>query len=285
MDWIFHLMTSIDYLYLLLALLFFILGIFYSKQAIRGERVTSSSIEHLNPLSLIITKPYRIVVNPNIQISLFSDRLSLALFVLILFFYFILSGIESSCNYLTYSFGIELKFSQTKSLLLQICYLSGRLIDLSITYTCFSFNKQTDQIPTKFFILLRLIILFLFSYFNLFQHVYHFLFFFIGFLLASLSNLILSWIEHHFCLNDFLLRMILATIIISESIFPIILFHHLKYFLQIFLLISFCVLIILFLSILYLTQKWQDNRSYRLLSTSMETELQENSENEDSKFH
>jgi hypothetical protein len=277
-------MTSIHYLYLFLALLFFILSIFYSKLAIQRERITSFSIKNLNPLSLIIIKPYQIMSNPNIQISFFSDRLSFALLVLILVFYFILSGIENSCYYLTYSFGIALKLSKTKSLLLQLCYLSGRLIDLSIIYIWLSFNKQTDRIPLKFFIFLRLIILFLLAFFHLFQHFYYFLFFSIGFLLASLSILVLSWLEHHFCLNDILLRMILCTIIISESILPIILFHHLKHF-EIFFLIALCLLMILFVNILYFTQKWQEDRSYRLLSTTMEIESEENDDNDDSKFH
>jgi len=270
----FHSITYIHFFYLILALSFLVLGIFYSILAIRGEGINSSSIKNLNPLSLIFMQPYRIVNNPNT-----SNRLSFKFIVLIILFYFILSGIESSCNYLTYSFGINLKLSKTKSLFLQFCYLLGRLIDIIINYGWFLLDKKRDIISIKFLIFFRLIILFLICFLNLFQHIFNLLFFSIGFFLTSLSNLILYWIERNFGFNERFLRIILFTIIISESIFPIFLFYNIDYFIHFYLLIALCLLMILFLIISYASNKYSGNRLYRLLPTSMEMESQDNVDN------
>jgi hypothetical protein len=250
----------------------------------RGEGINSSSITNLNPLSLLFTKPHRIVNNLNTQISLLSDRSSLKFVFLVLLFYFILSGIESSCTYLTYLYGIELQLSQTKCLLLQFCYLFGRLVDILINYSWFLLDKQSDFISIKFLIFLRLSILLILCFWNFYQQIFYLLFFSIGLLLTSLSSLILYWIERDLSLNETLLRLILYAIIISEMVFPIFFFYKMKYFLQYYLFVGLCLLIILFLIILYSSKKWQRNRLYRLLPTSMETndmELQENSDNDD----
>ena len=277
----YHSNRSLHLLYSTVALLFFILAIFYSKLAIRDKQINPFSTKNLNPLPLLTIKPHRIVTQPNTQASLFSNRSSLTLVFLLLFvFFFLLSGIESSCNYL----GMISKFSRRHCLLLQFCYLSGRLLDLSINYAWFCSNKPTGLISIKFLILLRLILLSLLSLLHLFSHFDHFLFFGIGFLLASLSNSILSWIERHFYSTQILLRMILFMIISSESIFPLILFHQMEIFIPIVFSIVLCILLGIFLIILYLNQKREEDRSYGLLSTSMGTQSPDQSDNEASNF-
>ncbi|CAF4639042.1 unnamed protein product [Rotaria sp. Silwood2] len=101
----FHSITLIDLLYLFISLTFFLLGIFYSILAIQGEKMNLSTIANLNPLSLLFIQPHRIINNSNKQISLLSDRSSFKFIFLLILFYFILSGIEHSCIYLTYLFG------------------------------------------------------------------------------------------------------------------------------------------------------------------------------------
>lgn len=279
----FHSITSIHLLYLFLAVSFFFLGIFYSILAMRGEGMNSVLITNLNPLSLLFLKPHRIVNNLNTQISLLSDPSSLKFVFVVLLFYFILSGIESSCTYLTYLYGIEFQLTKTKSLVLQFSYFFGRLIDILINYGWFLLNKQqSDLISIKFLILIRLIVLSVICFLNFYHQILYFLFFSIGILLTSLSSLILYWIERDLSLNETLIRLILYTIIISEMIFPIFFFYKMKYFLQYYLFIGLCLLIILFIIILYSSKKWQRNRSYRLLPTLIdEMELQENSDNDD----
>ncbi|CAF3102209.1 unnamed protein product, partial [Rotaria sp. Silwood2] len=163
----------------------------------------------------------------------------------------------------------------------------GRLIDILVNYSWFLFTKhlkrQTDFISIKFLIFIRLIILTIICVSNLFQEIYYFLFFSIGFFLTSLSSLILYWIERDLSLNELLLRIILFTIIISEIIFPVFIFYRIEYFIHFYLLIGLCLLFIFFMIILYSSKKWQRNRLYRLLPESMELdemELEENSDNE-----
>ncbi|CAF1321969.1 unnamed protein product, partial [Adineta steineri] len=144
-------------------------------------------------------------------------------------------------------------------------------------------KKQSNLISIKFLILLRLIVLFVICFSNLFQLKIYFLFFSIGFLLTSLSSLILYWIERDLYLNETLIRFILYTIIISEMIIPLILFYKIDYFIQFYLFIGLALLIILFLLILYISKNWQTNQFYHLLSTSMdmnEMESQPNTDND-----
>lgn len=280
--------TLIDLVYLFISLLFFFLAITYSVLAMKGETMPFSSMTNLNPLSLLFIQPHRIVNNSNKQISLLSDRSSFRFVFLLALFYFILSGIENSCTYLTYLFGRKIQLSERNSLLFQICYLCGRLIDILINHTWFLVNKhrknQSDFISIKSLILFRLLILFLICFSSLFhEKLYYFVFFSIGFFLTSLSSLILYWIERDLSLNELLLRIILFTILISEIIFPVIVFYKIEYFLQYYLLIGLCLLMILFVIILYSSKKWQRNRLYRLLPTSMELDeidAEDNTDNE-----
>ncbi|CAF3827644.1 unnamed protein product [Adineta steineri] len=283
----FQTITSIHLLYLFLTCSFFLLGICYSILAMRGEGINSPLVINLNPLSLLILKPHYVIHTSNTQASLLSDTSSFKFAILIILFYFILSGIESFCTYLTYSFGIHNNLSEYECLILQICYHFGRLIDILINYLWFLLDKyrkkQSNLISIKFLILLRLIVLFVICFSNLFQLKIYFLFFSIGFLLTSLSSLILYWIERDLYLNETLIRFILYTIIISEMIIPLILFYKIDYFIQFYLFIGLALLIILFLLILYISKNWQTNQFYHLLSTSMdmnEMESQPNTDND-----
>lgn len=285
----FHSITLISSIYLLISIVFFLLGIFYSIIAIQGENFDLSSMKYFNPLSLLFIQPHRIINNSRRDVSLLSDYSSIKFVLLLVLFYFILSGIESSCTYLTYLFGKEFRLSKRQSLLLQFCYLFGRLIDILFNQLWFLFNKyfktQSDFMSIKSLILFRLIILFLICVSNLFREkFYYFVFTSIGLLLTSLPSLILYWIERDLSLNDLLLRIILYTILISEIIFPIVIFYKLEYFLQYYLLISLSLLILLFIIIVYSSRKWQRNRSYRLLPISMEidaeNDIEEDSNNE-----
>ncbi|CAF3913863.1 unnamed protein product, partial [Rotaria sp. Silwood1] len=166
----------------------------------QNEKINLLSIKNLNPLSLLFIQPHRIINNLNKQISLLADYSSFKFIFLLILFYFILSGIEHSCIYLIYLFGKNFHLSEYQCLLFQFYYLFGRLIDILINYIWFLLNKyfnktQTDFISIKFLIFIRLIILTLICFFNLFHQIYYFVFFSIGFFLTSLSSLILYWIE------------------------------------------------------------------------------------------
>ncbi|CAF2107753.1 unnamed protein product [Rotaria magnacalcarata] len=270
-----HSITLIDLIYLFISLLFFLLAITYSIFAMKGETMGLLSMANLNPLSLLFIQPHRIVNNSNRQISLLSDRSSIKFVFLLVLFYFTLSGIENSCTYLTYLFGRRIQLSERNSLVFQICYLCGRLIDILINHTWFLVNKylkkQSELISIKSLIFFRLLILFLICVSSLFHKIlYYFVFFSIGFFLTSLPSLILYWIERDLSLNELLLRVILYTMLISEIMFPVIIFYKIEYFLQYYLLIGLCLLMILFIMMLYSSKKWQRNRLYRLLPTSME---------------
>jgi hypothetical protein len=152
-------------------------------------------------------------------------------------------------------------------------------------------KKQSNFISLKALILIRLILLSIICFSNIFQQITYFLFFSIGFFLTSLSSLILYWIERDLYLNEILIRMILFAIIISEMIFPIFLFYKIEYFVQFYLFIGLSLLIGLFLIILYISKKSQKNRFYRLLPTAIdmdEMESQEDTDNQrlkDTKLH
>ncbi|CAF1066838.1 unnamed protein product [Rotaria sordida] len=302
----FNSITSINLIYLLIALLFFLLGIIYSTLAMRGEGINTSSTKsiNLNPLSLLFGNSHRTINNSNKSISLLSDSSSLKFVLLLIVFYFIMIGIESSCIYLTYLFGIELKFQSYQCLIIQFLFIFGlvlgRLIDILMNYGCFLFNtritnrtkKQSDKfhlISIKFCILIRLILLLLIcstlSFSHLFQdnstttssipsiRMFYFIFLFIGLLIASLPTLILYWIERDLSLNDSLKRFILITITISEIIVPSFLFYTIKHVVLsyvFYLFIGSCLLLILFMFILYTSKKWQRKQLYRILPTSME---------------
>ncbi|CAF1411422.1 unnamed protein product [Adineta steineri] len=305
----FQSLTLIHFIYLFLAFTFFLLGIFYSTLAMRGEGIntTSSKPTYLNPLTLLFGNSHRTTNNSNTQISLLSDRSSLKFVFLLLLFYFLLAGIEYSCIYLTYSFGMKLNFSEHQSLIIQFLFflglLLGRLIDIFMDYGCFLFNtritnrtkKQSDKfhlISIKFCILIRLMLLFILcstlSFSHLFQEnssppaanssipsiqMFYFIFFFIGVLIASIPTLILVWIERDLSLNDSLIQMIFITITISEMIFPSFLFYIIKHVVLSYLFYLFlgsCLLLILFIFILYISKKWQRKKLYRILPTSME---------------
>jgi len=316
----FRSITLIHLIYLFLAFSFFLLGIFYSTLAIRGEGIHTTSTKpiHLNPLSLLFGNSHRTINHSNTQISLLSDRASLKFVILLLLFYFIISGIENSCIYLTYLFGIESKFESNQSLIIQLLFflglVLGRLIDILMDYGCFLFNtritnrskKQSDKfhlISIKFCILIRLILLLILcstlSFSHLFQQnsptqtsipsiqMLYFMFFLIGLLIASLPTLILVWIERDLSLNDSLIRMILITIILSEIIFPAFLFYIIKHVLSsylFYLFIGSCLLLILFIFILFISKRWQRKQLYRILPTSMEMDeinLENQSDNDD----
>ncbi|CAF3958662.1 unnamed protein product, partial [Rotaria magnacalcarata] len=283
-----HSITLIDLIYLFISLLFFLLAITYSIFAMKGETMGLLSMANLNPLSLLFIQPHRIVNNSNRQISLLSDRSSIKFVFLLVLFYFTLSGIENSCTYLTYLFGRRIQLSERNSLVFQICYLCGRLIDILINHTWFLVNKylkkQSELISIKSLIFFRLLILFLICVSSLFHKIlYYFVFFSIGFFLTSLPSLILYWIERDLSLNELLLRVILYTMLISEIMFPVIIFYKIEYFLQYYLLIGLCLLMILFIMMLYSSKKWQRNRLYRLLPTSMkldEVDAENDTDNE-----
>ncbi|CAF1406387.1 unnamed protein product [Adineta ricciae] len=283
----FQSITSIHYIHLLLTGLFFILGIFYSILAIRGESMNSLSGTNFNPLGLLCMKPYLIIYNSNNHTSVLSNLSSLIFAILLCLFYFFLSGIETLCIYLTYLFGIESNLSESHSLILQLCYLSGRFLDLFINYVWLLLDrykkKSSNMLPMKVHILLRLIILFVICLTNLYYRRLYFLFFSIGFLLMSLSSLVLTWIERDLCLSEIFSRLILFTIIVSEMIFPRLFFDKIEYLIEFYLLIGLALLMCLFLMILYVSRKWQRHPMYRLVSMSMNSndmESQENSDNE-----
>ncbi len=305
----FQSITSTNIIYLFLAFTFFLLGIFYSILAMRGEGINSSlntkSI-NTNPLSLLFGNSYRTINHSNTRLSLLSDRASLKFVLLLMLFYFIMAGIESSCIYLTYLFSIELKFQANQCLTIQFLFflglLLGRLIDILMDYGCFLFNtritnrtkKQSDKfhlISIKFCILSRLILLFILcstlSFSHLFQQnsptkssipsiqMFYLIFFLIGLLIASLPTLILFWIERDLSLNDSLIHIILITITISEIIFPSFLFYTIKHVVLsylFYLFIGSCLLLILFIFILYTSKKWQRKKFYRILPTSIDME-------------
>jgi len=303
----FQSITSINLIYLFLAFTFFLLGIFYSTLAMRGEGTNSSPKKsiNMNPLSLLFGNSHRTINNSNTRLSLLSDRASLKFVLLLILFYFIIAGIESSCIYLTYLFGIELKFEDNQSLMIQFLFFSGllfgRLIDILMDYGCFLFNtritnrtkKQSDKfhlISIKFCILIRLILLFFLcstlSFSHLFQQnspttkssipsiqMFYLIFFLIGLLIASLPTLILFWIERDLSLNELLIKIILITITISEIIFPSFLFYTIKHVVLsylFYLFIGSCLLLILFIFILYTSKKWQRKKLYRILPTSID---------------
>jgi hypothetical protein len=304
-----HSITSFKLIYLFLAFTFFLLGIFYSTLAMRGEGANPSSIKstNSNSFSLLFGNSHRTMTNSNNRLSLFSDRASLKFVFLLISFYFIMSGIENSCIYLIYLFGIELKYNDHQSLTLQFLFfvglLFGRLIDILMDYGCFLFNtritnrtkKQSDKfhlISIKFCILIRLILLVILcstlSFSHLFQQnlpttnssipsiqMFYFIFFLIGLLIASLPTLVLFWIERDLNLNDSLIRILSITITISEMIFPSFLFYTIKHVVLsylFYLFIGSCLLLILFIFILLSSKKWQRKRMYRILPTSIDME-------------
>lgn len=294
----FQSITLINLIYFFLAFIFFLLGIFYSTLAMRGEGNNSSS--NINPLSLFFGNSSRTINNSN-RLSLLSDHASLKFVLILMLFYFLLSGFENSCIYLTYLFGIELKFQEEQCLTIQFLFflglLLGRLIDILMDYGCFLFNtritnrtkKQSEKfhlISIKFCILIRLIFLFLICSTLNFSYLFHqentltkssiqmfyLIYFLIGLLIASLPTLILFWIERDLSLNESLLKIILITITISEIIFPSFLFSIRKHGILSYLFIGSCLLLILFLFILYTSKKWQRKRLYRILPTSIDME-------------
>lgn len=294
-------------MYLFLALIFFLLGICYSVLAMRGEGIHTSTPKpaHSNPLLSLFGSSYRTTsAGSNTQLSLLSDRSSLKFVLILIIFYFLMAGIESSCTYLTYLFGIQLSFSKRQSLAVQILFflglVFGRSIDILMDYGCFLFTtrittrtkKQSDKfqlISIKFCILIRLLLFVVLcstlSFSHLFQgnspakssippiHMFYFVFFLIGLLIASIPTLILLWIERDLSLNDSLTRMIFITIISSEVIFPAFLSYVIKHATLSYLFYLFlgsCALLVLFMFILYLSKQWQRKRLYRILPTSME---------------
>ena len=185
----FQSISSIHLIYLFLSFSFFLLGIFYSTLAVRGEGKHLSPTKPINqnPLSSLFGSSNRLENHSNNRISLLSDRDSFKFVLLLVFFYFLIAGMESSCIYLTYLFGIELKLGEIQSLTLQFLFfvglLLGRLIDILMDYGCFLFNtritnrtkKQSDKfhlISVKFCILIRLILLFLLCSTLSFSHLF-----------------------------------------------------------------------------------------------------------------
>ena len=301
----FHSVTSIHMIYLFLAAAFFLLAISYSILAMRGEGAPSSSKPlNVNPLTLLFGQSLRPMPNGNSQLSLFSDRAAWKFVFILILFYFLLAGIENCCMYLTYLFGLELRYSERRSLTLQFLFflglLLGRVLDIVVEYGCFLFNtritnrtkKQSEKfhlVSIKFCILIRLILLVVLcstlTFSHLFQDInqmrssapslqmFYLLFFLIGFLIASLPTLILSWIERDLSLNDSLIRIILLTITLSEAIFPPFLFYTIQRVVLsylFYLLVGSCCLFGLFIGILYSGKRWQRKKLYRILPTSLE---------------
>lgn len=314
----FHSITLVYLIYLFTAFLFFILGVSYSILAMRGEGANPKDKINLNPLSLLFGNTHRTTNSSNITISLLADRASLKFVLLLLLFYFVMVGIESSCIYLTYSFGVELKFEKNQCLLIQFLFLFGlllgRFIDILMEYGCFLFNtritsrtkKQSDKfhlVSIKFCIIIRLILLFLMcstlSFSHLFQDnsssqssipsikLFYVTFFLIGVLLASLPTLVLFWIERDLSLNESLIRFILITITLSDILFPSFLFYTIKHVplsYLFYLFIGSCLLLVLFIFILYTSRNWQRKQLYRILPTSMEMDevnIENPSDNDD----
>ena len=315
-------MTSIHLIYLFVAIMFFVLAIFYSMLAMRGEGDYSSvKLVSFHPLSLLFGQSSSTTSNNPSQLSLFSDRASWKFVSFLILFYLLLAAIESCSIYLTYSFGVALSYSESRSLLLQCLFflglLIGRVLDVFIDYGCLLFKtritnqtkKQSEKfhsVSIKFCILLRLTFLVILcstlSFSHLFRdtkttnssiptaQMFSFLFFLIGFFIASLPTLVLFWIERDLSLNDSLIRILLFITTISEMIFPPLLFYVIKHLLLSYLFYLFVIstcLFALFVAIIYSGKRWQRKKLYRILPTSMdidEVEVENPSDHELDEF-
>jgi len=235
------------------AVVFFILAIFYLKFAFYDEKINLPQMKSCYPLSFVFV---RVSNTANHQF----DHLPLRAIFSILGFYFILFGIQYSCSYLTTLLGKSMNLNETTSLLLQLSYFLGQLIDILIHYLWFSISNQINITTLSYTILIRIILLSCLSLLNIFQHYDHLLLFSISFLLTSVTSLFLYWIERSSSVNENLLRLIFFVSILSESIFPTIFFSLIQYLLQYYLLTALCLLIILF----RLSKMWQDKPMYSL---------------------
>lgn len=307
MHMFFSSITLIHFIYLFIALCFFLLAIFYSVLAIQGEGMHNTSKSSITSSwrHILFGHSHRSTSNHNSQLSLFADRASWKFVSVLLCFYFLLAGLEQCGVYLTYIFGMELKYLENRSLVLQFLFLLGllfgRLIDIAMEYGCFLFNtritnrtkKQSDRfhlISIKFCILIRLIVLLVIcstlSFSHLFRdntnttssfipslQMFYFIFFLIGLLIASLPVLVLVWIERDLSLNDSLVRLILMVMTLGEIIFPAFLLYIIKHMVLsyvFYLFLGSCALFALFIGILYSGKRWQRKKLYRILPTSME---------------
>lgn len=276
----FHSITPTHAVHLLLACCFALLGIIYSLMAMQGEGTGVCALTNLSPVPLLLLKPHPIISHSN-------TRVSYPLVVLVLFFFFIVSGMENSCIYLTHALGIQLNLSESQSLTLQLCYFAGRAIDLSITYLWFFLDrykrKPSNSLSIKCHILFRLVVLLAISILDVFHPTVYFLFGALGLLLSSLSSLLLYWIERDLCVNVLFLRLISLFLITGEMLFPVLLFHRIEHLTRLYLWIGLAVLTSLFLLALQISRHWHRQRMYRLLSTSPDVhdmESQDNAENE-----
>ncbi|CAF0786224.1 unnamed protein product [Didymodactylos carnosus] len=237
---------------------------------------------------------------------LFADNSSLKFISTLILFYFFLSSIEHSSIYLTYLFGIQLSQTQLSSLLIQFSFFIGlflgRLFDIFIEYGCYLFytrvitraKKQSNHfhsISLKCCILICLFLLFIVSSTLTFSHLFkqtttdnglpskrvlYLTFFLIGFIIALLSNLILTWLEQDLTLNDRLIKIIVLTMTTSEILFPSLIYYTMrKYILSFifYLFLSSLLSLVIFVFLLYSSKKWQRKRLYRILPTSMDVEM------------
>lgn len=266
-------MRWIHVIYLVLALGFFLLATFYSVLAIRGEDVHLSTPVQLHPLALFVLQP-----PSKAQSS--SGGSSWPLVALSILFYFILAGMESSLTYLSYLFALERRFSERWSLLVQLLYLTGRLLDIVVDSTWLFFKLRSDYLSLKISILLRLIALFLLCFLHLLDGYLpvSLLFLALGYLLNSISRLVLQWIVRDFHPDEFFLRLIFFVFVLSESICPVSLFSHVGRLVSVDFTGASAVLIVLLLIMVYRSQKWQSNRVYRLLSPSTEEDEENTSQ-------
>ena len=273
-------MTSIHVIYLLLAFTFFLLFVFYSTLAMRADTDDLSSQVKCNPLQLFIVQcPLSTKTGSSPDRSLLQLVLPLALF------YLILSSIDHSSIYLTYLFGMHQTFQSTASLCIALFYLFGRLADQCLNYGWILLGKPLDFVSLKVSILLRLVVLFLLCFSTLFQgtltvQICYLTFFLLGFLVSSTASLMLLWIERDFNLTDSLCRFVLSTLLLGEMIAPLTFVHRLQSLLALYFTIGSSLLLGVFLFVLYRSKQWPSNRSYRLLSTSMEMNGQETSDSE-----
>ena len=260
----------IHVIYLVLALGFFLLATFYSVLAIRGEHAHLSTSVQLNPLALFVLQAPSKVHSSN-------EGSSWALVGLLVVFYFLLAGMESSLTYLSYLFALDRRFSERWSLLVQLLYLAGRLLDIVVDSGWLFFKLRSDYLSLKISILLRLVVLFLLCFLQL---LYAFLpvsllFLALGYLLNSISRLVLQWIVRDFHTDELVLRLIFVAFMFSESICPVSLFSQINRLVSVYFTGASAVLIVLLLIIVCRSQKWQSNRVYRLLSPSTEVEEEE----------
>ena len=250
-------------MYFLVAFGFGLCAIFFFVRAILGEEEdedSSSSSDvynfHRYPHWIIQSFP------TDRSSSLLNDRSTIFIVLLFLLLYFLLSGLIHSFNSLIFLLNRQSNRSIRSSLVFQLCYFFGQASD--------SFSIRWKFLSRKFSLLLRFVCLFLLS----FVYFHRFIYFPLGFLLQSISRLFLQWLNRDFQWNQSFFHNIYLVHLVSDVVFPLIFFLHLKTFVSMDLTIISSFLLILYLIIIGTSQRWQINRVYRLLPTEIELNVQ-----------